>query len=880
MRKKWNVRGASLLAVAGTAVLAVAGGPSMAADKPANRPVAAAKGELRQEGLITLRADWLTERRQKPGDAAFDANKARLDALTLRDEQARLSAPPSGLAGTTWASIGPAPITGAQTPQDWAQSSPVSGRLTDIVIDPVDFRVYAGGAQGGVWTSDDNGATWTPRTDNLGSLAVGTIQIDPTDRNVVYLGTGEGNGSCDSYAGVGVYKSTDRGSTWSGPLGAAQFANRSINWIGIDRANNQNLVAVTASGIFGSGCLAAPVVPSRGIYKSTDGGTTWIKKSSAGSNPGSVILQDPATATRWYAAMWYSTAGANADNGGFLVSTDNGETWGQQAGTGGLPAASSLARCWASQTRAGGDAQTTIYLGCGVANALVSGQSGRVFKSTDSGVNWTALSPQADGYCGGQCFYDLPVYAEPGNTGVVYHGGAGAVDTTATRRANLRRSTDGGTTWSDVMRCVAPCTVNGGATAIHSDSHAIVTQPGSPSILWTGNDGGIWRSTDRGATWQNRNTNLAITQFTAFDVLQSDATNRSYGGTQDNGTMGWTGSGVAWPHLDYGDGGYAVFDQSNGNNLFHTYFNSQSQLIGGGCTTGGFATTQGSYGISFAGSSGTNNGISISDRVAFYAPVHADRGVGSTVYFGTHRIWRSTLFYTGNCSPDGVVNNPPAAGSAFVSLSGATDLLGGLGYFTAIETKANPTPATNADVVCGGSTTGRVFCTANATAGTPTWNERDAALPTKPYISDIAIHGGVVWTEGVSGVAYVARAGFFGSVTGNQIRKTTDGGVTWATAGTGIPDIPVNAVAIDPLVANRVWAGTDVGVYVSDNAGTSWVPWSGGLPNAAVFDLKTSPLPDNAGTANDGAILLVTHGRSGWRLTPLTPVQLNSFDAE
>ena len=84
-----------------------------------------------------------------------------------------------------------------------------------------------------------------------------------------------------------------------------------------------------------------------------------------------------------------------------------------------------------------------------------------------------------------------------------------------------------------------------------------MTQPGSGNILWTSNDGGVWRSTDNGTTWQNRNTNLAVTQFTGFDVDRSSTVNRAYGGTQDNGTMGWTGSGVGWPHLDFGDGGYA-----------------------------------------------------------------------------------------------------------------------------------------------------------------------------------------------------------------------------------------------------------------------------------------------------------------------------------
>jgi hypothetical protein len=412
------------------------------------------------------------------------------------------------------------------------------------------------------------------------------------------------------------------------------------------------------------------------------------------------------------------------------------------------------------------------------------------------------------------------------------------------------------------MRCVAPCTVNGGPTAIHSDTHAIITQPGSGNILWVSGDGGIWRSTDRGTTWQNRNTNLALTQFTGFDVNLSSAVNQAYGGTQDNGTMGWTGAGVGWPHLDFGDGGYTAIDQGNPNNLVHTYFNQSNNLVGVGCTTAGFATTQGNYLQSFA----PGNGIAISDRVLFYAPIHLDKGTGaatSTLYYGTHRIWRASNFFTTGCGTGAAV---------FSSLSGATDLLGGAGSFSAIETKANNTAGNNADVIVAGSSTGRVFVTTNATAGVPTFTEADAALTPKPFISDVLIDPGVAFVPGTSGTVWVTRAGFFGSVTGNQIRRSTDGGTTWVSAGNGIPDIPVNAIARDPLVANRLWAGTDIGIYVSDNNGLNWAVYGTGLPNAAVFDLKTSPLPVGL-----GAILAVTHGRSAWRLAPLTPVLLQDF---
>jgi hypothetical protein len=824
-----------------------------------------AKRKIGPERII-LRSEYFDLRRRNPADPDFDASEARIAAVAARDRQARTSPVEAPNTGSVWLNIGPAPIMDAQTPQDFQQPSPTSGRLTDIAIDPTDGRIYAGAAQGGIWRSDDNGATWVPLTDALQSLATGSIALDPSNPNTIYYGTGEGNLSGDSYAGVGVYKSTDRGATWSAPLGSAQFRGRSVTTIAVDRANPNVVLAGSTSGIAGAGGAAPPApLPTRGIYKSTDGGTTWSLRTSpagmAADVRASILLQDPLVATRWYAAM----SNVDAVSGGLWISTDNGDTWTSGNALPGMPAlavpALGLNRYWLTATFNTGDPQTTIYLGTGHNNASTA-RGGRILKSTDSGATWTQMAAAND-YCMGQCFYDMPVWVEPGAKDTVYHGGAGAVDTAGVTKSNVRRSTDGGVTFTDIMRCLAPCTANGGVpTAIHSDTHQLVTQPGAGNVLWVSGDGGIWRSTDRGTTWQNRNTNLATVQFTAFDVNQSSPVNQAYGGTQDNGTMGWTGAGVGWPHLDFGDGGYGAIDQGNPNNLVHTYFNQSGNLVGVGCTTGGFGTTQGNYLQSFA----PGNGIAIGDRVLFYAPIHLDRGATSTLYYGTNRIWRATNFFVTGCG---------TGASVFTSLSGATDLLGGAGSFSAIETQGSAVPGANADVVIGGSSTGRIFRTVNATAGAPAFTELDAALTPKPFISDVVIDPAIPVVPGTSGTIWVSRAGFFGAVTGNQIRRSTDGGATWVTAGTGIPDIPVNAIAKDPLIANRLWAGTDIGIYISNDNGLNWTIYGTGLANSAVFDLKTSPLP-----AGQGAILAVTHGRSAWRLSPLTPVTLQDFQVQ
>lgn len=807
--------------------------------------------KISEEGPLELRQEYFQQHRLKLGDLSFDTAGARLRALELRDLQRKTVTPPLPQTGSTWTFIGPDTMTGGQTPQDFAQASPVTGRIVALAIDSTLGFTFAGAAGGGLWRSANNGATWTPLTDNLLSLATGSVALDPTTPTTVYLGTGEGNGSADSYAGVGIYKSINSGTTWTGPFGGALFQGRGVNSIAVDRTNPLILNATSANGQNGNAHVIAPGVPFRGIFRSTDAGLTWTRTTSAADNRASIVIQDPRVAARWYAGSWFTAIGAGVDDGGLLVSTDGGATWTQfagatnpagcAAGPTGLPAANLMQRVWVTATAAAADLNTTLYLGDGEANTAPT-QAGRIYKSVDSGCSWVEL-PSAKGFCAGQCFYDMPVTAEPLNTGVVYHGGAGAVDTVGgpnPRVANMRRSTDGGTTWTDIMRS-AP------TTALHSDTHQILVKPGTPTEIWTGDDGGVWRSIDKGTTWTNQNTNLGVVEFVGFD-LDPSTPGRAYGGTQDNGTNGWSGS-TLWPHLDFGDGGFALIDQVTPSNLVHTYFNQTNNLIGVGFTTAGFTTTQGGYSTSTA----PGNGILLTDRVLFYAPIHLDRGsvaAGHTLYFGTHKLYRCSTFFT---TPN-----------AFAALAAGADLSGGApAAISAIETFANPTPGTNATIIYTGSSTGRVFRSTDSGA---TFTNVDLA---GRFVADVLVdpaNSANVWT---------ALSGFAGG-TGLNVRRSTDSGATWAAAGSGIPDIPVNAIAIDNTqIPPRIWAGTDVGVYVclNSNAATpTWAVYGTGLPNVAISDLKLNSVT--------GQLVAATYGRGMWRITPLTPATLTKFDAE
>ena len=291
------------------------------------------------------------------------------------------------------------------------------------------------------------------------------------------------------------------------------------------------------------------------------------------------------------------------------------------------------------------------------------------------------------------------------------------------------------------------------------------------------------------------------------------------------------------------------------SNLVHTYFNRTGGPIEVAFTTGGFSTTSGHYVVSAAPGNGIpiQNADQTFERVLFYAPIHLDHGATTTLYFGTNHLWRAPNFFAngGHGNEFSMVGVP------------ADDLTGGNGAVSAIETFASPTPGANADVIYTGSDTGHVFRVTNATNASPTWAEVDVGASAL-FVSDIVID------PSNASVVYASRAGFSGSA-GQNVRKSIDGGASWSPAANGIPDIPVNALALDPLFANRIWAGTDIGVYVSSDAGANWAPFSSGLPRVAVFDLKAR--------SSTKELVACTHGRGAFLLS-LDPSLIFSDDFE
>ncbi|MCG8459041.1 MAG: hypothetical protein MI919_22420, partial [Holophagales bacterium] len=637
-------------------------------------------------------------------------------------------------------------------------------------------------------------------------LSVGSLKIDPNDENTLYLGTGEGNITCSSYGGVGIYKSTDGGDTWTGPFGGDQFgSNRSVVGIEVDRTNSDLVLVSSTRAVTGIGCTWGPTFPPRGIFRSTDGGATWVKITPDNLHM-SNIMQDPLADNVFWTAGWHAGYDTDPHHGGLLKSTDRGQTWTQVAGTGGLPAQDDTwGRAWITGTVNGAGTESVLYLANGQ-------RDGSVWRSDDSGATWSPI-PAASGYCTPRCETHMPIHVEPGDPDVLYLGG-GRASEEGVLPSQMMRSTDGGATFVDIVRSADM------TTAMHPYVHAITTFPGQDNHLWVGTGGGIWRSIDRGTNWINLNSNLAITQFRSCDLDPTDP-DRAYGGTL-TGTMGWTGT-PAWSHLDFYEGGFALIDPSTPDNLVHTYINARGEQIGVAYTTAGFATTQGFYNFSGAPA----NGISIHDRVLSFPPIHLDHGVTDTLYFGTHRLYRAPDFF--------------AVGGGFVALAGGADLSGGVRAISAIETYS-PTPGVPAQLIFTGSSDGAIY---RSTDGGDTF-----ALGEwwSLYISDILVD------RRNPQRVFASRSGYSG-VPGRNVLRSLDGGVSWAVAGTGIPNVPVNALVIDPLVENRIWAGTYIGVFVSEDGADTWSYASNGMPEVAVFDMKAR---------DNGRIIACTHGRGAF----------------
>ena len=769
------------------------------------------------------------------------ALRAKAADQTLREKQAKPvqgGASIAAFAGA-WTAQGPTPIVQA------ARSGPdfisVSGRVTALAVkSSPPYTVYLGAAQGGLWTWDAANEVWVPKTDQLSSLAIGAIALAPSNENIVYVGTGEGSLSGDSYFGNGVLKSTNGGNTFSLVSGTS-FNQVSISKIVVDPTNANHLYAATLRGRAGKQGSAAPNPTPYGIYESTNGGTSWTPRFTT-TNPdrgATSLVIDPqfnGTTNRiLLAAIWGE---------GIVKSIDGGQTWARAMD--GLPDDADYTK---AQTRFAlgishpSGANATVYTGFEWYDTAGIYHPSTIWKSTDAGTNWAETNTEVvGGYCGvdennGQCFYDNEIGVDPTNPDVVYALGWFNYDTGT---GGVYRSLDGGATWRDL------------GSGQHPDFHAIAIRRDAPENIFIGNDGGVWGSANRGGRieatapitdvdWVNLNgtvndnlsatgTDLQITQFTS--IGQHPTNNRLYGGAQDNGTsrkINTVGPSV-WYDFANGDGGQVLVDPQDPTYVYGTYYGISPYRFDNGMTQFGSNET-------------IVNGINTRDRSEFYVPFNIDKEYSNRLYLGTYRLYRT----------DNRGDNWRAISGDLTSGCTGRASNGGRGcYISAIGTTAG------ASAVYAGTEEGYIQLAPTTDVAEPAWARVDRPNTPKRPIASIAVDNSNYR------VAYVAFNGFDAATptTPGHVFKTINGGQSWTNVSGNLPDAPVNSILIDPAMPNTIYAGTDTGPFVTTNGGTSWSPLGTGFPIVAVHQLDLNAYTHRLAAA--------THGRGAWTITNST----------
>lgn len=703
----------------------VAAGPVLAEEE----------GEESDEALRD-RMSWLREGRVGP--EGFFPRNGRLRAM--REIEANIkkgllrSIGAEAIPGTSWTPIGPAPSSGN------------SGRVTAVAVHPTNSSiVYVGAANGGVWRTLDSGTTWTPLTDSQPSLATGTIVIDRTNPNVIYVGTGEANFSCDSYYGVGILKSTDGGSTWT-LLGNLPFANQSVSKIVLHPSSPGVMWAGTTAGNGGFVCGGRST--TTGVYKSTDGGVTWTRTTTGHVTD---LVLDPANANILYAAF---------DSVGVRKSVDGGATWTLLAG--GLPTANigrvdlALQGNPATVYAAYEDGATGGYLGA--------------WKSTTGGSSWTQLTGAPSNLCSTYCWYFLGMDVAP--NGNLWLWGY-----------SVNRSTDGGATWSNI------------GSAMHVDHHAVAFAPNGN--IWVGNDGGIYKSTNGGTLWTAMNTGFQTMQFYPGVSLHPSDSSYMLGGTQDNGTN--RRSGTTWSRIYGGDGSWTAIHPTTPTTIYASsqYLNIRKSTDGGStfaAATTGLTDANNSTYAPFIASfilcpsnpsvliAGSNNIWKSTNGAGSWASNSPDPLVpgatGKAAHLNALAFAKSdttcNTYFAG--SKGGKLYRTTVGGGT----SGWTDITGTLPARGIQDIAVHPTSANTVYVTLTGWGGGHVFKTTNALSNPPTWTDISSGLPDAPV-------NAVLLDPTDSNIVYIGTdVGVF--------RSSTAGG-SWAAFMTGLPNVPVFGLA-------------------------------------------------------------------------------------
>ncbi len=708
--------------------------------------------------------------------------------------------PPPPYNRLTWRSVGPA-ISG--------------GRVAAVVGSARNPKLYyLGAGGGGVWKSENGGATWTSVFEKTRIASIGSIAIDPNNDDVVWVGTGETNPRNDVLAGAGIYKSSDAGKTWT-YMGLRET--QQISSIAIDPRDSNRIVVGTLGDIFRDSA-------DRGVYRTTDGGKTWQKTLYLTPASGvSDLKVDPKNFSVMYAGMWHFrrlpwTFTSGGPDDGLFKSTDAGATWTRLTGHGlptGLTGRIGLAVAPSDPRR--------VY-------ALIESKDGILWRSDDAGSNWTLASKNT--LVDQRPFYFSHVGVDPSDADHVY--GISEM---------LSESKDGGKTFREI------------ADGVHVDYHAMWIAPNDPKRAIVGEDGGYALTLDGGDNW-SFSENLAIGQV--YHVGYDDQTPyRVCAALQDNNAFcgpsnALNPNGIPnrdWESVVGGDGEWALPDPTDPNLVwadsedgFLSLYNRRARQERN--VSPWLSSSAASFNISRA-----------RYRFNWDAPIGFSPWSPGTVWYGGDAVfqtvdrgqsWRPI-------SPDLTLNDKahqqPSGGPLAFDVSGAeyTD--------TILDIEGSQL---HRGEIWVGTDDGLVQLT------------RDGGLHwrnvTPPHLQPYGRFEIVAPSTLVGGTAYaVLDRHYLGDRTPYAF-VTHDFGAHWTSIAQGLPaDQPLRSIRPDTRDVRIVYLGSEQRVSISYDGGATWRAFSLGMPAAPIFDLRIQP------RYND--LLAATHGRSLYIFDDLTPVQ-------
>lgn len=662
----------------------------------------------------------------------------------------------------------------------WEFAGPVNigGRITDIEI-PIDQAetYYVGAASGGIFKTTDGGDNWAPIFDEQEMLSIGDMELSKNNTDIIWVGTGEVNagGGSLAYDGNGMFKSENGGLTWESK-GLPDVG--SISKVLIDPSNDQTIFAGAMGALFKKN-------NKRGVYRSSNDGQDWEQVLLVSDSTGIIDMSiHPNNGNIIYAASWERIRRPNnrqygGETSRIYRSQDGGDSWNEL--TNGLPSNPEL--------------KGRISIDISQSNpevlyAFYTDKIGNVqgtYRTDNGGDSWTQVNSINNGtsyhwWFGG-------IFVDPTDEDVIYNSGF-----------VMEKSINGGQTWGSTF------------PNVHVDQHAVAFNALVPGEVLIGNDGGLYKSNNDGASYVKDNT-LPITQFYRFYVDPQNE-NKVYGGTQDNNTIRTVTAGLDdWQSIYGGDGFQPLVEADNTDVI---YALSQRGNLGKSTNNGASFNT-------------VLNGIPGSDTNNWDTAITFDPQDSQTLYYGTQKVYRTTngAGVWSAISPD--LSNGPHSGN--------------LAYGTVTSIDVSPLDST---VIYAGTDDGNVWVTQDNGAN---WTLLSASLPNLWVTKVLA-------SPSDASHVYVTYSGYRYGEDNGHVFKSEDFGANWTDISNNLPDIPVNDIVKDSY--GNLFLGTDIGVMASADEGANWEPLGVNMPSVVVNDMHIH---------EDSEYLYVaTYGRSSYKL--------------